>query len=51
MLTTNEQTAESIAGEVLVKLRDGPVLRVAAIAWRPGEDGEAMIARARLGTG
>jgi hypothetical protein len=48
---TDEQTAEYIAGEVLVELRDGPVLRVAAMAWRPGEDGEAVIARARLATG
>ena len=48
---SDEQTAESIAGEVLVELRDGPVLRVAAMAWRPGEDGEAVIARARLATG
>jgi PleD family two-component response regulator len=48
---SDEQTAESIAGEVLVELRDGPVLRVAAMAWRPGEGGEAVIARARLATG
>lgn len=44
---TDEQTAESIAGEVLVELRDGPVMGVAASAWRPGDDGEAVIARAR----
>ncbi|HVF00099.1 MAG TPA: hypothetical protein VNA27_01990 [Rubrobacteraceae bacterium] len=48
---TDEQTAESIAGEVLVEPRDGPVSRVVATVWRPGDDGEAVIARIRLATG
>lgn len=50
---TDERAAGLIADELLVDLRDGPSVRVAAVTWRPGDDGEAVIARtrARLATG
>lgn len=44
---TDEQAAELLAEEILVDLRRGPSVLVKAAAWRPGDDGEAVIARAR----
>ncbi len=44
---SDERSAGLLADELLVSLRDGPSVRVAAASWRPGDDGEAVIVRAR----
>lgn len=44
---TDERSAGLLADELLVSLRDGPSVRVPAASWRPGDDGEAVIVRAR----
>jgi diguanylate cyclase (GGDEF)-like protein len=44
----DERSAGLLADELLVSLRDEPSVRVAAASWRPGDDGEAVIVRARL---
>jgi diguanylate cyclase (GGDEF)-like protein len=47
----DEQAAGLLADEILVELRQGPSVRVATAAWRPGDDGEAVVARARARLG
>jgi GGDEF domain-containing protein len=44
---TDERSAGLLVDELLVSLRDGPSVRVVAASWRPGDDGEAVIVRAR----
>jgi HD-GYP domain-containing protein (c-di-GMP phosphodiesterase class II)/GGDEF domain-containing protein len=48
---TDERSAELFADEILVDLAGGPSARVATAAWRPGDDGEAVVARARARLG
>lgn len=48
---TDERAAQLIADEFLVDLRSDPPVRTGAAAWRPGDDGEAVIARARARLG
>ena len=37
----------TIIGKALANLRDGSPVHIAVAAWRPGEDGETVISRAR----
>lgn len=44
---TDEQAVGLLADELLVSLRDAPSVHIATATWRPGDDGEAVIVRAR----
>jgi len=44
---TDERTAELLALEVLEDLHDSPRVRTGFAAWRPGDDGDSVVARAR----
>ncbi len=44
---TDERSAELLAAEIVEELRDGPPVRTGFAAWRPGDDGESVIIRAR----
>ena len=43
----DEATAERLGDEVLGELEDGESVRITAAAWRPGDSGDDVIARAR----
>jgi len=48
---TDERAVGLLADEILVGLREGSSARVATASWRPGDDGEAVVARARARLG
>ncbi len=44
---TDEPEAENLAAAIAEDLRDGPVVRAGFASWRPGDDGESVLVRAR----
>ena len=44
---TDEESAAKLAGEIVEDLHDGPRVRTGTAAWRPGDDGDSVIVRAR----
>ena len=45
----NQASTEACADELERSLQNGPAVRTAASSWAPGDDGEAVIDRARAG--
>lgn len=46
---TEEERARSIAAQAGQDLAGGPPVRVAVSTWRPGDDGDSVVVRARAG--
>ncbi len=43
----DERSTKLLAGEIVEDLNGGPHVRTGTAAWRPGDDGDSVIARAR----
>lgn len=45
----DDERARSLAAEIVRDLAGGPPVRTATSAWRPGDDGDSVIVRAKAG--
>ncbi len=45
----DEKGFEQLAAQMVEEMREGPEVRVAVATWSPGDSGEAVLERARLG--